>query len=109
MQSLITAARIHQLAMRSGFDNTAAIEDHDPIGTTNRGQAVGNDKCRSSLQKTVQGLQDLRFCSRIEGRGRLVENQDRRILQQSAGDAQALAFAARKSCSSLAEYGLIAL
>jgi hypothetical protein len=45
----------------------------------------------------------------VERRGRLVENQDRRVLEQRAGNRQALALAAREQHAVLADLGVEAL
>ena len=46
--------------------------------------------------------------SRIERRGRLVEHEDRRVLQHDAGDGDALALAARELDAALADMGVVA-
>ena len=42
----------------------------------------------------------------VERRGRLVEQQQRRVAQQGAGDGDALALAAREARAALAEIGV---
>ena len=50
-----------------------------------------------------------RFAFRIERAGRLIEQQDRRIAQNGAGDGDALALAAGQGDAALAHFGVIAL
>ena len=57
----------------------------------------------------VELLLDRRLDFRIERRGRLVEDQDRRVLQQHAGDRDALALAARELDAALADMRVEAL
>ena len=45
----------------------------------------------------------------VERRGRLVEQQDRRVLQHGARDRHALALAAREPDAMLADQGVVAL
>ena len=56
-----------------------------------------------------QRLLHPRLGRRVERAGRLVEDQDRRILQQRAGDRQALALAAGKRGAALADQRVVAL
>ena len=51
--------------------------------------------------------QPLRFG--VERRGRLVEDQDRRVADDGAGDADALPLAARQRHAALADHGVVAL
>src|SRR5216683_376708 len=55
------------------------------------------------FHQTVELLLDRRFDLRIERRGRLVEDEDRRILQDHAGDGDALALSARELDPALAD------
>ena len=57
----------------------------------------------------VERLQDLRLGAAVERAGRLVEDQDRRILEQGARDRDALLLAARQLEPALADFGVVAL
>ena len=52
----------------------------------------------------VDRLLDARLGLDVERAGRLVEHQDRRILEDRAGDRDALALAARKLAAALADH-----
>ena len=57
----------------------------------------------------LQAFLDRRLDLRIERRGRLVEHQDRRVLQDDAGDGDALALAAGELDAALADMrGIVA-
>ena len=58
--------------------------------------------------KRRQRLLDQPLRLGIEGRGRLVEDQDRRVLEQRAGDRQPLPLAAGQPLSALADRRLVA-
>ncbi len=51
----------------------------------------------------VEGGLDLALALGVEGRGGLVEEQDRRVLQDGARDRDALALAARERHAALAD------
>jgi hypothetical protein len=57
---------------------------------------------------SLQLLLDRRLDLGVERRGRLVEHQDRRVLQQHAGDGDALALAAGELDAALADMGVVA-
>ena len=52
----------------------------------------------------AQRLLDRRLGAAVERAGRLVEDQDRRVLEQGAGDGDALLLAARKLEAALADH-----
>ena len=51
----------------------------------------------------------LRLVVRVERRGRLVEEQDRRVLENCARDREPLPLPARERYAALAEFGRVAL
>ncbi len=58
--------------------------------------------------QAVERILDRRLDLRIERRGRLVEHQDGRVLQEDARDGDALALAAGQLDAALADMGVIA-
>ena len=60
---------------------------------------------RSRLQR---GEHDL-LGDRVERRGRLVEDQDRRVLEDGARDAEPLALAARQAAAGFGDLGVVAI
>ncbi len=60
-------------------------------------------------RETVDRLLDARLRLDVERAGRLVEHQDRRILEDRAGDRDALALAARKLAAALADRRVVAV
>ena len=54
----------------------------------------------------VQRLLDRRLGAAVERAGRLVEDQDRRVLEQGAGDGDALLLAARQLEAALADHAI---
>jgi hypothetical protein len=64
---------------------------------------VGDDEGRAALGRGVQGLLDLGFGDRVQRAGRLVQDQDRRVLENGAGDRQALTLPARQKLAAFAD------
>ena len=61
------------------------------------------------LHQPLQRLLHQRLAFGVERRGRLVEQQDRRVAQDGAGDRDALALAARQRHAALADLAVVAL
>jgi hypothetical protein len=61
------------------------------------------DNQRGAILRSINCVLDARFGLDVERAGRLVEHQDRRVLEHGAGDRDALAFAARKLAAALAD------
>ena len=74
-----------------------------------RGQAVGDDQGGAALHGLVQGALDQALVLGVQGAGGLVQQQDRRVADQGAGDGQALALAAGEGAAALAQRRVEAL
>ena len=92
-----------QFTMRPDLDHTSLVEDDDAICILHRRQSMRDNDCRSPAHQRFQpGLHvPLRF--RIERRGRLVQDQDRGVLQQGARDGDALALPAGQRDAAFAD------
>ena len=64
---------------------------------------------RPYRRRTILMLISLLLAQRVEMRGRLVEDQDRRVLQEGARDRDALALAAAQRQPALADPRVVAL
>jgi hypothetical protein len=77
-----------------GSLNEAALLQHDDaIGVHHGGEAMGDDERGASAQQGVDRHLHRLLGFGIERRSRLVEHEDWRVLQQRAGDRDALPFA----------------
>ena len=98
----IDAAVLDQFLMRARLDDPALVEDDKPVHLGQRRQAMRNGDHRLAVHQREEVFLDRRFHFGIERRGRLVEHQNRRVLEQDAGDSDALALASgqigRASC-----------
>ena len=81
--------------MPAFLDDAALVHHEDAVRLLHGGEAMGDDQRRPAfmtLQRTLnQGL-----VLGIERARRLVEQQDRRVLEDGAGDGEPLALAARE-------------
>ena len=64
---------------------------------------MGDDEARAALQRGGQRLLHERLVLGVEVAGGLVEDDDGRVLQEHAGDGQALLLAAREAVAALAD------
>ncbi len=65
---------------------------------------MGDHECRAIFHQALQRRLDDALGFRIEGRGRLVENQDRRIFEQGASDRDALTLPTREQHAAIADH-----
>ncbi len=64
---------------------------------------MGDDESRAAAPGALQRRLQPGFGGGVERAGRLVEHEDRRVLQQRAGDGEPLAFAAGEVAPALAD------
>ena len=94
--------------MAAAFDDPACLEHDDLVGMHDRRQPVrDHDRGPAALDIFERAL-DLGLGAAVERAGRLVEDQDRRVLEQRARDRDALLLAARQLQPALADPRLIA-
>ena len=95
--------------MAALLDDAALVHDHQPVHGGDGRQAVGDGDHGLAGHQVVELLLDGRLHLRVERARRLVEDQDRRVLQQHAGDGHALALAAGQLDAALADVGRVGL
>ena len=91
----VSAGAREKLVMRATLDDAPMIEHQDLVGIHDRRKPVRDHERRVTTGDAIElGLDGaLRF--RVEGRGRFVENENARILQDRARDCDPLFLAAR--------------
>src|SRR3954470_18131779 len=92
-----------QLLEATLLDDAAGVDDDDQVGVDDGRQAMRDDEGGAAGAHGVQRLLDPGLRLRIERAGRLVEQQDRSVLEQGPGDCQALALAAGEGLAALAD------
>ena len=78
----VNAGLPHELAVNPTLDNSAILHDQDLVGLGYGRQPVRDGDHRSSDQSALQGFLKLNLGSRIEMRGRLVEDHQVRRFEK---------------------------
>ena len=78
--------------MRTGFQDAAAVQNHQPVGPAERGQPMGDSNHGATFDAGGQRCVDTGLRLEIQGGGYLVEDQDARIVQNRPRDGDPLAF-----------------
>lgn len=95
--------------MSSLFDDSATIEDVDPVAGLNGGEAVGDDDGCAAFYEIGQGFLNDGFCFAVEGGGGFVHDENGGVFEDGPGDGQALTFAAAETVASTSDGGVVAL
>jgi len=88
---------IEQLVAVSELDDTAEIHDGDALAKMPHDRQIMRDKEIGQVElvaEILEQIDDLRLDRHIEGRDRLIADDEFRIQGQGAGDADPLALAA---------------
>ena len=102
-QPRVEAAGAKQRFVRPLLHDPAFVHHHQPVERGDRRKAMRDGDHRLVAHQILQALLDRRLHLRIERRRRLVEDEDRRILQDDAGDGDPLTLAAGKLDAALAD------
>src|SRR5262249_35847756 len=95
-QLVVGEAAAQEGIVRADAGDATLVDDDDRVRAGDERQAVADDHDRATAGDGGQMLLDDRLAFRVEGAGRLVKDQYRRVVDQGAGDRQALALAAGK-------------
>ena len=95
--------------MRANVGQTSLVEDEDAVAAQDRRNALGNDDLRRAGQSLAQTAADVLVRGHVDRAGRVVEDQNFRLLDDRAGNAQALALPAGEIRGVLLEQRLIAV
>lgn len=99
----------HQLVVRALLLYPSVFQNDDPVRIHNRLELVGDDDDGASLDKRVDGFLHLHLVFRVERCGRFVQQDDRRILQDGAGDGYALLLATGERAAAFAHHRVVSL
>ena len=91
--------------MRAALDHRALVENENSVGAADGREAVGDDDGGAALEELRERFLDCLLAGRIDVRGGLVEDEDRRVFEERAGDGDPLALAARELRAALADLG----
>ena len=107
IQLLIGSIERHELLMRSALPDLSVHDDRDFIRIANGGEAVGHHQRRAAFAQFIQGMLDQDFRRIVQCAGRFVQDQDGRILEEDAGNAQSLLLSAGQLHAALADLRVI--
>jgi hypothetical protein len=82
IQAVINSPLCQQILVSALFPQASFVEYQNAVGVLNSAQAVGNRQRGSSRQQAVQRFTNLQFRFGVNARGRLVQNQEPRIVRQ---------------------------
>jgi hypothetical protein len=85
------------------------LHAHDPVGHRKARRPVRDQEDGAARQCAARAFEEFDFALRIEHRRRLVEDQDRRILEQRARQRDTLLLPARQSHAPVADQRVVAL
>ena len=102
----IEAAAREKAFMGSSLDEAPGIEHCYQLRVAHRRQPMGDDDGGAIAHQLDQRVPHLPLADRVEMRGRLVEDQYRRVLEEGARDRDALALSAGELDAALADTGL---
>src|SRR5581483_3118670 len=91
----------------AGFSDMAVVEHDNAIGAANGREAMGDHQDCTSAHQVVQRRLDQSFRLAVEGGGSFVQNQNRRILEQRAGNGQALTLATGEPEPALPDHSIV--
>ena len=90
------------------FADAALVEHHDLVGAADGGKPVGDHDDGAMFHQVGQRLLYQHFALGVQMAGGFVENQDGRVLEQRAGDGDALALSAAEARAAIADHGVVA-
>ena len=79
--------------MCAPFHDLAVLKHQDQVCVSDYGQAMGDDESCAPLDDRIQGAADKVFRPGIDTGGRIIQNEDAGIDEQSTGDSQTLLLA----------------
>ena len=93
----------HQHLPTPGLDQTALLQHVDEIRTTDSRQPVGDNEYSHTPVEPLYGFLDAPLVLRIEGAGRLIQDQQGRLAQQRPGQSEPLALSPGETNASVAK------
>src|SRR5699024_5163135 len=109
VQLAVDVVGLHQLVVGADGGDAAALHHDDAVGVLDAGHPLGDDDLGGLGDKLPETLADQGVGAGVHRAGGVVQDQDPGLLQQGAGDAQALFLAARNVGAALLDPGVVFL
>jgi hypothetical protein len=90
MKTRVESLLCQQVLGRPCLDDSSVLERHNPVGVADGGQPMGDEERGAAFHEPSQRLQQEPLGPRVQGAGRLVQDQDGRIPEKGPGDGQTL-------------------
>src|SRR5439155_5512518 len=87
----------------------AVLDDVNPVGLVDRAGSMAGQHRGAVLHETVERRDDGGLAVGLDAAGRLIEQEDRRVSQEGAGDADALFLTAGEADAALADLRVVAV
>ena len=84
----------HELVVRALLDDASRVEHDDPIGEMQRRATMRDEQRRATRHDAAQRVVDGGLDTRVDGAGRVVEDEDARVIEDRPRERDALALAA---------------
>ena len=105
----VERGRSQQFGVGPVGHDPSAVEQHHPVGQADGREAVGDDERGPPLHEDAERGVDALLHLDVDGAGGVVEDEDRWVDQEGAGDGDALALPARERVATLADHGVVAV
>src|SRR5258708_7849321 len=109
VQPLERPPPVPQLRVRPYLHDHPVLQHDNPIRTADRRQPMRDDERRSASLQLLQRFQQQRLRLRVQRTRRLIQNQNRCILEEGPRDREALPLAASQADPSFSDLGLVSL
>ncbi len=109
VQLLVISVFSNQFIVGTTLHNPALVQYADFVGMLDGTQSVGHCHGGTGLHQSLQGILYQALALGIESRCCLVEDEDRRILEDGTGDAHTLALTAGESAATVTDIGIEAM
>src|SRR5437660_4119031 len=86
----VAATEVDELVVRPALDDAALVEDIDAIRRTDAREAVRDEEHRPTAEEVAHACEEIVLRARIERRGRLVQDDERRVAKERARERDAL-------------------
>ena len=90
VELIVFAFLLKQLIVGTALNDMAGFQDHDDIAILNCGKTMGDNEDRSAFHDGIHSALNQFFSAAIDGRSRLIKDQNRGIRTSCAGNGEQL-------------------
>src|SRR5690606_18993193 len=109
VEPLVDRAAAQQFIVRSLVDNASLVHDEDPVDERQRGGAVRDDQRGAPHQELFERSVEKLFAFLVDLAGSFVEDEDRRVAEDSASQRDPLSLPTRKPFAPFAAVCFVAV